>query len=198
MTQRLMVISGGIGSGKSAVGASLARRGVGVIDADAVGHRVLEPDHPCHRRVAERWPEVVVDGRIDRRALGRIVFADPDALAELESITHPAIRDEIRREIEAIEMPAVAVELPFVRPFLEGVDVRLVVDAPDDVRRSRLRERGMQEDEIEARMAAQPSRDEWLASADVVVDNGGDLDDLEAEIDRVVALLVVRGDPDAP
>lgn len=189
MTQRLIVISGGIGSGKSAVGTALAHRGVGVIDADAIGHRVLEPSHPCHAEVAARWPEVVTDGRVDRRALGRIVFADPAALTELESITHPAIRDELRREIDSVDLPMVAVELPFLRPFLESVDLRLVVDAPDDVRRRRLRARGMDDDEIDARMAAQPSRSEWHESADVVVDNSGDLEALEQEIDRILRLF---------
>lgn len=190
MTQRLILISGGIGSGKSAVGAALAARGMLVIDADSVGHEVLEPGTAAYASVMGRWPEVMIGDVIDRRALGRIVFADPGELAALEAITHPAIRREIRARVEAAPRAGVAVELPLLTNFLGEGWTRVVVDVPDEIRRERLRSRGMDQDEVTTRMAAQPSRDEWLADADYVIDNTGDLDALEAEIDRIVRLVL--------
>ncbi len=190
MTQRLILISGGIGSGKSAVGAALAARGMLVIDADSVGHEVLEPGTAAHASVMGRWPEVMIGDVIDRRALGRIVFADPEELAALEAITHPAIRRDIRARVEAAPRAGVAVELPLLTNFLGEGWTRVVVDVPDEIRRERLRSRGLDQDEIATRMAAQPSRDEWLAEADQVIDNAGDLGALEAEIDRIVRLVL--------
>ena len=87
LAQARVVLCGGIGSGKSTVGTLLAARGAFVIDADEVGHRVLEPGGRAFDPVAGRWPSVVVDNAIDRGALGRIVFDDAAQLAELEAIT---------------------------------------------------------------------------------------------------------------
>ena len=104
--QVLLVLSGGIGSGKSTVGRRLAERGMAVIDADEVGHRVLEPDGAAFDEVAQRWPEVVSEDSIDRTALGRVVFGDAAQLRELEAITHPAIRAEIESRPDAVSAAA--------------------------------------------------------------------------------------------
>ncbi len=182
------MVSGGIGVGKSAVGDALARRGVTVIDADHVGHEVLAPGSPAADEVGRRWPEVVDAGVVDRRALGRVVFADAEALEALESITHGAIRDEIGRRIEGVA-GLVAVEIPLLRDLMGDGWLRVVVDAPEEVRIERLRRRGLDNDEIEARMASQPSRAEWLAAADLVIDNSGELADLEPQIDRLIEVV---------
>lgn len=177
------LLLGGIGSGKSYVAAQLSARGVAHISADEVGHSVLEPDGPAFRQVAERFPQAVIDGRISRQVLGSIVFADGDALADLEALTHPAIGREIRRRAAAVA-GFVAVEMPLARNIVGDGWPRVVVDAPIDIRRARLRKRGMSIDDINARLAAQPTRDEWLALADRVIDNrdgadlAGQLDDL--------------------
>lgn len=184
-----IVLTGGIGSGKSHVAARLAERGWEIISADQIGHAVLQPGGAAFTAVADRWPEVLVDGRIDRRALGRIVFDNPAALAELEAFTHPAIRAVIAERLAAHPSRAV-LEIPLLTDWLPGWP-RVVVDAPDSLRRERLILRGMEEREIDARMAAQPSRDEWRKAADFVVDNGlaGDLGE---ELDRLEAWVASR------
>ncbi|NNL69734.1 MAG: dephospho-CoA kinase, partial [Acidimicrobiia bacterium] len=90
-----ILLSGGIGAGKSAAARIIAARGYPVIHADKIGHAVLEPEGEAFPAVAARWPEVVVDGMIDRPRLAEIVFDDPAALTELESLTHPAIAARI-------------------------------------------------------------------------------------------------------
>ncbi|MEX1280642.1 MAG: dephospho-CoA kinase [Acidimicrobiia bacterium] len=183
-----VVLTGGIGTGKSTVAALLASAGATVVDADRIGHEVLEPGGTAFEPVTERWPHVVVDGRIDRRALGRIVFGDPDQLAELEALTHPAIRAAALERLADIDGLAV-LEVPIpVRWAPEEWPV-VVVDAPDEVRFARLSDRGLDDDEITQRMAAQPARDEWLAMADHVVDNSGGRDVLQREVDRLLTDL---------
>lgn len=175
-----IVVCGGIGSGKSAVGRALRRRGAWVIDADSVGHRVLQEVAPA---VAARWPDVVVNGVVDRGLLGSIVFADPVQLHELEGLTQPEIAARIEREASG-RRGVVAVELPVLG--LLGDDwIRVVVDAPLDVRRERLRERGMADSEIDQRLAVQPEREAWLERADFVVDNAAGFRHLEEEVDRL-------------
>ncbi len=183
--KRLVLLSGGIGAGKSEVGRRLAAMGAEVIDADRVGHEVLEPGGEAHSAVTDRWPEVVEDGRVDRAALGRIVFADPEELRALEAISHPAIAARIAARVAASERPVVVVELPLtVDLFGAGWD-RVVVDAPDDVRRWRLVARGMAPADIDARIAAQPDRAEWRDAADYVVDNAAGLDALAGEVEAL-------------
>lgn len=195
MTTRAL-LSGGIGSGKSAAAAVFVEMGAAVISADEAGHRVLQPGGPAEAEVAERWPEAVADGKIDRRALGRIVFSEPGRLVELESITHPAIRTLILSEVEAEgSVPLVMVEIPLPIDFLGPGWVRVVVDAPEDQRIFRLRLRGMEPEEIAGRMAAQPNRAAWLATADHIIDNSEDLEHLRVECHRVWQRLVVDPSP---
>ena len=179
--QRRWLLSGGIGSGKSEVRRILHDLGVHTIDADTVGHRVLEG--PALAPVAERWPEVIEDGTIDRAALARIVFSDLAELRELETITHPLIFGRIEAELESIEEVAV-VEAPLLEAFPDWP--RIIVDLPDELRFRRMAARGMDGDDMNRRMASQPSRGEWLAAADLVVPNGGSLGDLKECIRKVV------------
>lgn len=179
------MLTGGIGSGKSAVAARLAARGAEVLAADATGHAVLEPGGEAFAAVAARWPAVVVAGRIDRGALARIVFADAAARRELEALTHPAIAARLAARVAVSRAAVLVIELPLLVDLVGEGWPRVVVDAPVGVRRARLVARGMDADDIEARLGAQPARDEWLAAADFVVDNGGDLDQLEAEVARL-------------
>lgn len=184
-----LVIGGGIGSGKSQAGVLLAERGFSVLDADRVGHSVLEGDHPVARRVAERWPEAVNRGMIDRRALGRIVFHDRGQLAELEAITHPAIRDGIAAWArEAGERP-LAVEIPLLAELVGADWIWVVIEAPLELRKERLRGRGMSDGEIAARLAAQPSREGWLESADFVIGNAGTREDLASALDKTLVRI---------
>ena len=185
-----LVISGGIGSGKSQAGRLLVERGFAVLDADRVGHSILSGDHPVARRVAERWPEAVAGGTIDRRALGRIVFDDRDQLAELEAITHPAIRDGIAGWArEAGRRPA-AVEISILADLVDGSWLWVIIEAPLELRKKRLRGRGMSAGEVKARLASQPSHEEWLDAADFVIGNAGTLEQLGRALDDTLARIM--------
>ncbi len=182
--QHRWLLGGGIGSGKSAVRVLLERSGFQAIDADSIGHEVLEPDGAAFDQVADRWPVVVIDGYIDRKALGGIVFGDTGELEALEEITHPHIFGIINRLVQGIDGTFV-VEVPIIQPGIEGGWRRIVVDCDDGARLGRLLERGMTSADAEARMRIQPSRSEWLAGADLVVPNHGSLDDLTATVERL-------------
>lgn len=186
-----LVVAGGIGAGKSQAGRLLAERGFAVLDADRVGHRILAADHPVAGRVAERWPETATHGEIDRRVLAGIVFNDRGRLAELEAITHPAIREGIARWAGEVGNRPAAVELPVLADLVGDGWCWLIIDAPADLRRTRLRERGMSAQDIEARMASQPSRLEWLEAADFVIGNTGPPEHLAVELDRTLERMGV-------
>ncbi len=188
-----VLLSGGIGTGKSAAAEILAGRGVPVIHADMIGHAVLEPEGEAFHAVSAWWPEVVVDGHIDRAKLAAIVFEDPQALKQLESMTHPAIAARIHNLVAAESDAAiVVVEMPLLLPLLGEGWTRVVVDASIEVRKRRLADRGMGPGDVEARMAAQPRPQDWLDAADFVVGNDGSLEDLEQEVDRLLEWLEKR------
>jgi dephospho-CoA kinase len=176
-----VLLGGGIGSGKSAAAAFWSMWGAAVLSADRAAHRVLEPEGSAAAAVSARWPGAVVEGRIDRRTLAAIVFRDATALAELESLTHPAIARLLAEEVAGAAAPVVVVEIPLPIELLGSGWRWVVVDAPDRVRLARLEARGMGRDEALRRMGAQSTRGEWLARAELVVDNGGDLAHLETE-----------------
>lgn len=182
------MLGGGIGSGKSEVRRMLSLAGVLTVDADGVGHEVLEPDGPAFEAVVAQWPDIVVDGRIDRAALGEVVFADLSQLRRLEAITHPHIFGTIATRLEGID-GVVVVESPLIEPPIEGSWRMMVVDAVDDARVRRAMARGLGEAAVTAVMRAQPSRAEWLARADLVIPNHGLVGELQATVDRVVGVL---------
>jgi len=167
----------------------LQRRGCCIIDADQVGHKVLEPGGEAFDQVVAAFPDVLVDGAIDRGLLAAEVFADPRRLRLLESLTHPAIRDRIHRSVEESGSRIVVVEVPLISDFLGDGWMRVVVDAPPERRLYRLHVRGMDPEDARRRMDAQPSRGEWRDAADFVVDNSGDLKDLEREVERLWSWL---------
>lgn len=181
-----LVVSGGIGSGKSTVLRVLEDLGVDVIEADRVGHSVLEPGGGAFESVVSTWPEVVQAGRIDRGKLATIVFEDIGQLRTLESITHPQIAAEIQRQVDGLGFRDIAVELPLASDLLGDGWIRVVVDAPVETRRQRAAGRGFSDLDVSRRMSAQPTRHQWLTGADVVLDNSGSISDLES---RVAALL---------
>lgn len=179
-------VTGGIGSGKSTIRRTLEELGAVTIDADRIGHRVLEPDGAAFDAVAERWPQTVYDGRIDRAELGHIVFADPEALRELEAVTHPAIGAEIGRLIEGAGDSVVVVEISVPKDLVgAGWLQTIVADLPTEERRQRLIDRGMDPDEIDRRMAAQPSRDGWRARGRWVISTRGSRDEVAERVRRL-------------
>ena len=191
-----IMVCGGIGSGKSAAGGLLAERGFTVIDADRVGHGLLEPGHPVAGRVAARWPKAAAGGRVNRSLLGGMVFADPEQLRELEAMTHPEIGRLIRERAARAGGSPAAVEVPVLRGVADVLSeegwLRVVVDAPDEMRRARLAQRGMAEGDIELRMAAQPTREQWRAAADFLLPDRDSLRALEREVDGLLSWLNTR------
>lgn len=191
-------LTGGIGSGKSTVAGLLASRGAHVVDADAVAREVVAPGTAGHRAVVARFgPQVVgPDGHLDRRALAAVVFDDGDQRAALNEIVHPAVRAAIAQRLEELAAAGsgvVVLEIPLLvesgRSYGESMVV--VVDCPEEVALARLMEgRGMDEADARRRMAAQLSRAERRAAADVVVDNSGDRGDLELQVSSLWATIV--------
>jgi dephospho-CoA kinase len=189
MTPIRFVLGGGIGSGKSTAAAAFGRFGAHLVVADDVARSVLAPGSSAVAAVAELWPTTVSEGILDRQALGRIVFSDPEALAAIEAITHPetAARIIAETETEAAAARDIVVEMPILRDWLPGWPV-VVVDAPREVRIARVVGRGRGPgtvSEVESVMANQPSRAEWLAAADYVIDNSGDRAHLDDQCRRV-------------
>lgn len=176
------------------VGVLLGLKGACVFDADQIGRRVLEPDGEAFEAVAEAWPDVVEKGTIDRSKLARVVFSDPSELGRLEEITHPAIRQRLEQLVEDCDAAVVVVEVPLLKDLLGPGWIRLAVDAPSEVRRRRLRERGMGVADIDRRINAQPSREQWLASADLVVCNSGSRDELAANVELLWKKLQAMSD----
>ncbi|MDJ0923414.1 MAG: dephospho-CoA kinase [Acidimicrobiia bacterium] len=180
-----LVISGGIGSGKSTVLAILAELGAVIIEADRLGHEVLEPGGAAHGAVADQWPAVVDGDRIDRTLLAAVVFSDPEQLDTLERLTHPHIRFAIQELVDRNPDRDIAVELP-VRSNLVGPGwSRVVVVAPVEERLDRAVARGFAEGDVARRMALQPSDAEWAESADHIIENAGSLGDLRRAVRKL-------------
>ena len=196
-------LTGGIGSGKSEVSRRLAARGASIIDADLAARDVVQPGTPGLGQIAAVFGPGVLrpDGSLDREQLGRLVFADPGLRAKLNAIVHPLVHERMRQlEQQAIAAPdqrgrpaAIIVhDVPLLAEngLGRGFDTVLVVDAPDDQRVQRLAAtRSMTAAHAQDRMAAQASRPQRLAIADIVIDNSGTLDDLDRRVDEVWAVL---------
>ena len=184
-------LTGGIGSGKSTVSALLAAKGAVVVDADAVVHELQRPGTAVFEAMVDRFGNGIVaaDGSLDRSAVADIVFNDPDALADLNGIVHPAVGAEIVRRMDELSTTdtVVVLDVPLMVESARGYPVAglIVVDVDPEVALRRLVEqRGMREDDARARIARQASREERRARADVIIENSGSLDDLAAQVDR--------------
>ena len=194
-------LTGGIGSGKSEVARRLAEHGAVLIDADVAARKVVEPGSPGLAQVAVAFGDEVLrpDGSLNRERLGEIVFADPGLRAALNAIVHPLVREWMQEaERAAVQTDGDAVVVHDVPLLAEsrgraGFDVVIVVDVPPDLQLDRLVSlRGMAADQARARMAAQASREQRLAVADIVIDNSGSLDDLDRRVAEVWADLERR------
>jgi dephospho-CoA kinase len=195
-------LTGGIGSGKSTVSERLAALGAVVLDADKAARVVVEPGTPGLAQIVEAFgPGVLSDeGSLDRAKLASVVFADEAALAKLNAITHPLIHEHIRAaEESAIRAGGDGVVLVHDVALLaewgraKEFDLVIVVDVPTETQLERLTgQRGMAEDQARARMAAQASREQRLAVADIVIDNSGSREDLDRRVSEVWADLQAR------
>ena len=196
-------LTGGIGSGKSTVAALLAERGAVVVDADRLAREAVVVGSPGYRAVVERFGTEVVapDGSLDRAALAARVFADRAALADLNAIVHPLVRAAIAERVAQLEGTdaIVVLEIPLLveskRSY--GASVVIVVDCPEEVALRRLVEgRGLDEGDARRRMAAQVSRADRLAAADLVIDNSGTPADLERQVEAAWARLLGLRSPE--
>ncbi len=193
----LVGLTGGIGAGKSTVASLLARRGAVIVDADQVARDVVEPGEPAFERLVERFGPGIVgpDGRLDRPKLAEVAFASEEATADLNAITHPAVGAEfLRRVTEAPEDSIVVCYVPLLveseAARSRGYEFVVVVEAPGDQRLERLHQRGIARSDAEARMAKQATDEQRRAIATHVVDNSGDLEALERQVDELWAVLV--------
>jgi dephospho-CoA kinase len=188
----LMVgLTGGIGAGKSTVAAMLAERGAIVVDADAIAREVVEPGTPTLAKLVERFGSGILrpDGSLDRPALAAVAFVDDATRKELEAITHPAIGALAwERDAAAPEGAVIVHDHPLLveTGLAELMDVVVVVDAPAEVQLDRLlRFRRMSEADARARMAAQATREDRVAAADVVIDNAGTVEELVPQVEAL-------------
>ncbi len=186
-------LTGGIGSGKSAVADLLVERGAVLIDADQLARDVVAPGGPAYQPLIDRFgPSIVAaDGTIDRPALAAVAFVDDAARADLNAITHPAIGVAMVEARDAWEGSDRIVVLAI--PLLTAkhretskLDDVVVVDCPTDIALERLLTlRGMDRADAEARIRAQITREERVKEADYVLDNSGDRANLEVEVERL-------------
>jgi dephospho-CoA kinase len=188
----LVGLTGGIGSGKSTVARMLEERGAVVFDADLLAREAVEPGTPGHTAVIERFGADVLapGGELDREALASIVFADPSARRDLEQIVHPEVRRLFAEGSEAYhDTDRIVV---FSAPLLvesgmhTAFEILVVVSATVATQIERLmRQRGMSEAAIRARIEAQAPLEDKAAVADFLVDNGGTLAELESQVERL-------------
>jgi len=202
----LVGLTGGIGSGKSTVARQLGDRGAAVVDADAISRQILEPGGAAFQSVVDRFGPGILDpgGRIDRPALASVVFGDTEALADLNGLTHPVIGRVMSERVAELAATSeiVVLDIPLLNiatkdRFSFGAIV--VVDVPEDLAVRRLvDQRGFTEADARARVAAQITREERRALADLVIDNSGDREALGVEVDRAWAWLSQRSRSAAP
>lgn len=191
-------LTGGIASGKSTVSARLSELGAVVIDSDVLARQVVESGTSGLRAVVEAFGESVLapDGALDRPALGRLVFADPEARTRLEAIIHPLVRQrsaELAAEAARAGAPVVVFDIPLlVETGQQGdFDHVVVVDANEDDQLDRLvSQRGMAPADVLARIRAQAGRERRRAAADHIVVNDGTVDELLRRVDALWPHLV--------
>lgn len=190
---KTLALTGGIGTGKSAVARILRDMGVTVIDADEAVRAVQAPGAEGLRRLVEAFgPSILTErGELDRGRMAAVVFADPKARRRVEEIIHPLVREWMAaRHVEALQRGAdiIVHDIPLLYESRgpEGFDAVLLVYAPEDVQLRRLVQlRGMREEDARARIAAQLPIEEKRRRAPYVIENTGSLDDLREAVRRV-------------
>ena len=191
-------LTGGIGSGKSTVAAMLTQRGAILVDADQIARRIVEPGSPVLARLAEEFGADIVneDGSLRRSELAARAFATERGTRHLNEITHPAIRELAEAELAAAETAAPSGVVVYEMPLLVEtgqvslVDAVIVVDVPEEQQVTRAVTRGLEAEDVRARMARQVPRAERLEAADHVIDNSGDLGSTEEQVDGVWKVLI--------
>jgi len=186
---RIIALTGGIGAGKSLVAQYFSELGARVVDADQLSRVAIERGSEGFDEVLLRFGESILrDGDIDRKALAEIVFADASARADLEAIIHPRVRElfnGVVADLEADETLIYEIPLLVESNAAANFDLVITVEADLEMRKERLRKRGMFISEIERRIAAQASREEREAQADHIITNDGDEDALLRSVENL-------------
>ncbi|WP_262339961.1 dephospho-CoA kinase [Idiomarina sp. OT37-5b] len=187
MSNYVVGLTGGIGSGKTAASDFLASLGIDIVDADVVAREVVEPGSPCLTAIAEHFGERVIDaqGQLNRRALRDIVFNDDRAKEWLNQLLHPAIRERLLAQLQQADSPYVVLVAPLL---LENQLQRycnrvLVIDVPEALQLERTMQRdNSEQQQVEAIMASQLTREQRLQRADDIVHNDADLIHLQQQL----------------
>jgi len=195
--QFVVGITGGIGSGKSAVTDYLETKGITVVDADKVARVVVEPGTSGLAVIAEHFGHDILlpDGTLNRAALRKVVFDNPEERKVLEGITHPRIREEIARQLSEAGSPYVALASPLLLESGQSsfADYVVVVDVPESVQLSRTMTRDNNSEQlVKSIMAVQLDRETRLARADTSISNEGTLEELHTRVDALHADLLSR------
>lgn len=195
----ILGLTGGIGSGKSAVASHFGNLGVHLVDADHAARWVVEPGRPALTQIAEHFGSDVLqaDGQLDRAALRQRIFEHPEERRWLENLLHPLIGEEIVRDLASAQSPyAILVSPLLIESGQHRMTQRvLVVDAPEAVQIQRTMARDqVSEEQVGAILKAQASREKRLEAADDVLVNDRDLKWLQREVERLHAFyLTLRG-----
>jgi len=190
-------LTGNIGTGKSTVAQMLASLGAEAIDADLIAHELMAPGTPTWQAIVREFGQGILreDGRIDRSKLGDIVFTDPQALARLEAILHPAVIQEVNCRICTSHAQVIVVEaIKLIETGMHSAyDALWVVTCQPEQQIARLMaQRRMSQEEIRQRMAAQSPQSAKVALADIVIDNSGSLDETRAQVERAWHTLSIQ------
>jgi dephospho-CoA kinase len=202
-----VALTGGIATGKTYVRTRLAMHGIPTSDADTLAREVVAPGTPGLAAVVARFGDAVLspDGRLDRKALGRVVFGDPEARQALEAIVHPAVQAASRAWLDQLadqaDAPVAIADIPLL--FETGrereFDKIIVTSCPESQQIARIVDRdGLTEDEARARIAAQGPAEDKLRRADFVIDTGGTFGDTNRQIDRVLDKLLAMASAGGP
>ena len=190
-------LTGGIGAGKSTVADLFSQKGAVVIRSDELARQVIEPQTPGFQQVIDRFGKDLVnaEGYIDRAKLAQIVFKDDAALKDLENIIHPLVRSKTNQIIDQHTSETIIVnEIPLLlEKKMESLfDFLVIVISSEKNRLERLAQRGLTTEQATARMSKQVSDDERKAAADFLIVNDGNLDQLEADVEKIWQTLQER------
>ena len=190
-------ITGGVGSGKTALTDWLAGKGIVIVDADLASRTIVAPGQPALREIADTFGSEYLqhDGQLDRAALRTLVFSDEEKRRQLERITHPRIREELARQMDSADSTYVVLSSPLLLESGQStmVDLSVVVDVPEDTQIQRTMARDHNSRElVEGIMAAQLDRDTRISRADIVIDNSGSLEALHERGEILHQTLLAR------
>ena len=188
----ILGITGGTGCGKTTLLELIRNRGGLILDCDAIYHRLLQSDEGMLTAIQSRFPEAFSQGKLERKTLGQIVFADPAALAELNGITHRAVGDAVLRELEKRPRLAAIDAIGLFESGLNALcDLTVAITAPVEARVTRLTARdGISESYARSRIAAQHEEDWFRTRCDYVLENNGTYEEFQK---KCIAFLDAQG-----